>query len=194
MKIKELIGKIDIEAVKKSTISCFDLVDELMLDTSVSYDSIEEQTRLFADFVSVHYCTDTWVGLKVYVFDDDIVAFSSQVGRKYDEVFYWVSEEVYKRVKDFCLSMCRMERENINLCYMDNDVSSEEGYRLNFSGEMIPHIHTTAKIDGETVKVNGYADPTNHYLSNTVWVEYSDGRVVKEEIGKLLFPYRLLKE
>jgi hypothetical protein len=193
MKVKELITKIDIEAVKRSTISCFDLVDELMLDTRVSYDAIEDQTRLFSGFVSVHYCTDTWVGLKIYVFDDEVVAFSSQVGRKCDKVFYWVSEESYKEVKAFCLTLCEPEEEGgINLINMEGDVSSEDGYRLNFSEQMISHIHTTAKIDGEAVKVNGDADPTNRYLSNTVLVEYPDGMVVKEEIGKLLFPYNML--
>ena len=200
MKVKELISKIDIEAVKKSTISCFDLVDELMLDTRVSYDAIEDQTRLFSDFVNVHYCTDTWVGLKVYVFDDKVVAFSLQTGRKSDKVFYWISEESYKEVKAFCLTLCEPEEEGgINLIDMEEDVSSEDGYRLSFSGQMIPHIHTTAKIDGKSVLVKGDADPTNRYLSKTVWVEYPDGSTpnrfhwVKEEIEKLLFPYRLLK-
>jgi hypothetical protein len=76
---------------------------------------------------------------------------------------------------------------------MDEDISSEDGYRISFSGQTIPHIHTTAKINGEIVKFKENSDPKN-IISEECLVEYPDGRVVKEKIENLLFPYRFLKE
>lgn len=191
MKLADLISKIDIEKVVQTRPNIYNLLEEFDLTYRYSYDKADAQDRFFSEYVSVAYCTDTWVGLKVYVFDREVVAFSSQIGRKYDEVFHWVSREAYNKVKEFCLSFVILVEDSINL--IDDEEIADEGYTLHFSGELISNIHKTAKLNGEVVNVVKDGDPKNS-ISREVVVQGFGDMVSEVRIDHLVFPYLCLKE
>lgn len=195
MKIKELIERIDVEAVIQDDKLCHsgfrDVIYELQLDDRVGWGENVKQDRLFGAFVRVHYCTDTWVGLRVYVFDKEVVAFSAQPGRKSDLKFSWVSREAYNKVKSFCESFAEPQEDNILV--IDDGVEIGEGYRIEFSGQLIPHIHTTARFGKDIVSVLRDANPRD-IISDMVTIRYPDGTVGDVKVGCLIFPELLLKE
>lgn len=191
MKLSDLVSKIDIDKVAKTNNHIYNLLEMFGVDYCCYHDKVDAQDRLFSEYVSVSYCTDTWVGLMVYVFDGEVVAFSSQIGRKFDEEFYWVSREVYNKVKEFCLSFARVEEDLINI--IDDEEIDDEGYKLHYSGEIVHNIHKGAKLDGEVVNIVKNADPKD-YISNRVIVICSDDKLIDVRIDHLVFPYLCLKE
>jgi len=80
------------------------------------------------------YCTDSYVGRRMYFFDDVFVAISYKTGRKQPEEFLWVSKEAYNQVKNYLLSLIEYE-EN------PNDILTEEDFKIEFGqGEKIEFV------------------------------------------------------
>lgn len=65
----------------------------------------ENEERLTYCYYHRWICTDTEVGIRVWYFDDRPVCISWQSSRKSDEEFAWLSEEDFKEVKNYCLSL-----------------------------------------------------------------------------------------
>jgi hypothetical protein len=194
MKLKELIDKIDIDAViandpgKCELHGLFELFD---IEHYINYDKADEQDRLFSGHIITWCCTDSWVGLRVYVFDREVVALSTQVGRKYDQVFSWVSPDAYNKVKQFCQSLIEQQESEFDLINFEEEI--EDTYTIYYSGGLIPHIHKTANLNGEVVKVIGNANKSD-YISKKVNIEHGDGSITVENIESLKFPLMLTKE
>ena len=54
-------------------------------------------------------CTDTAVGLRLYYLNDKFVAISYQSSRKGDEIFEWVSEQIWKDTRNFMIDRLKTE-------------------------------------------------------------------------------------
>jgi len=87
-----------------------------------------------------------------------------------------------------------VEEEHIPLVTdLSEDLCDEDGYSLDFAGEMIPQLfHGTAKIGDTSVRVIKATNPRD-CISKMVTVQYPDGRIADELIENLLFPNRLIK-
>lgn len=195
MNLKELIQKIDIDAVILDD-RIKDGIDDLFRTFNIHYDvvysKVDEQTRLYGSYISASYCTDTWIGLKVYVFDREVVAFSFQKGRKYDKEFIWVSRELYNVTKEFCRSFLENPEDEITLI-SDDVIINDDGYKLHFASDLIPQrFHQTAMLNAESVVIVGQTNPKD-YISHNVNIRHQDGTETVERIDDLIFPYRLLK-
>lgn len=126
MKLKELIERIDVDAIiadECSTILERSIFYAVGVDTAdLNYDRLDEQRRLFCNHIITWYCTDSWVGLMVYVFDREVVALSKQIGRKYDREFGWVSQDAYDKVKEFCYSFIEQEKDEARIIDFEEDM------------------------------------------------------------------------
>lgn len=71
-------------------------------------------------------CTDTWVGLRFYFFNDVCVAISYQPGRKYDEEFEWLSLEAANEVRDFIWKRSQNKVEDVKIIDQNEDWSPLE--------------------------------------------------------------------
>lgn len=74
-------------------------------------------------------CTDTRVGLSVYKFDNDVIAVSSQSGRKNHEHIYFISIEAAAKIKGFILHLQNNKEypiinlnDGIDPCWYNQDV------------------------------------------------------------------------
>lgn len=85
----------------------------------------EKNTRLKSYWLQRWLCTDTYVGRKLYFFDDKFVAMSYQSGRKQDKNFYWVSNENFKEVRDYMLSLAEPEELKPENLLIDEDLQEE---------------------------------------------------------------------
>lgn len=193
MKITDLLNKIDINAIvnKGENYRLDDMMYEFDFGNRTDHDKVIIQKRFYGAYISVKYCTDSWVGLIAYVFDNKIVAISYQKGRKYDKEILWVSKDDYENVKEFCNYFVIKKKVTINL--IDDMEIHDDGYHLDYSDQLIPNIHKTAKFNDETVSIIKATDSIG-FLSECVIIKYSDGRLGEEHISNLLFPYNYLKK
>lgn len=110
-----------------------------------------DDTRLSCYYIKVHYCTDSWVGIKAYFFDNRFVAISEQLGRKHNEEFSFVSDEEAKNVRNYLLSLQEViERDNFDLldCDLDNEIS--DTYKIEYNTQI---LHNTALLNGVEIKI-----------------------------------------
>jgi len=87
----------------------------------------EDIPYLKAYFTDVNWlCTDDVVGIRAYYFQDELVAISSQPGRKYGEEFEWVSKEAYQKVRQYVADAIAKKEPDIEpkLIDFDFDMSS----------------------------------------------------------------------
>jgi hypothetical protein len=62
--------------------SCFEIYDYVQQD--------DDNPRFTVYFLHSWYCTDSWVGYRVWLLDGEPIAITYQCGRKYDEEFSWL--------------------------------------------------------------------------------------------------------
>lgn len=146
MKIKKIFRDINKSEDNKSYID-MDIIAEQF---NVQFDCYgkEYDERLKAYWAARHICTDTWVGVRVYYFDDEPAALSWQFARKSSEDFQWVSNKIANKVKDWILSLS----DDIDVALIDMDEDYGDGYEVSFVSQLLDN-----KIiyDGELVDVIG---------------------------------------
>ncbi len=70
------------------------------------YEWIEQkETRLTHCYYHTWQCTDTFVGIRVWYFDNKPVCISFKPYRKYDEKFYWLDKFSFEEVFRYALSL-----------------------------------------------------------------------------------------
>ncbi len=65
----------------------------------------QKEIRLTHCYYHTWMCTDTYVGIRVWYFDDVPVCISYKPYRKYDEQFYWISKELFDKVFNYAMSL-----------------------------------------------------------------------------------------
>lgn len=146
MKIKDLIVNLDRSESTQTDIDLDDLACQFNLYSNFKFDY--EQTRLTSYWVRSWMCTDTWVGYKVYFFDDIPVAFSSQTARKSSEEIEWVSEDAYRKVKEYISSFA--EQEPISILNLEEEIP--DTYKISYASQWL-NINDTALFNSKEVKV-----------------------------------------
>jgi hypothetical protein len=186
MKIKEIITKVDKSPQFKSDVCISKIAEEMNI-----YDiHWGEQDRLTSYFIGNWYCTDSYVGYRVYFFDDEPCAISSQLGRKMGEDFEWVSKEIYNKVKDYVLTFAEPSEDTIPLCDMDEDIG--ETYKIDFNGQMFKYHLDIPLFNGQPVKIIRVGKPDKGYDINTdLTIQFEDGITKEVEISELDFPYNI---
>jgi hypothetical protein len=110
-----------------------------------------DDTRLKSYYIKIHYCTDSYVGIKAYFLDDEFVALSNQVGRKYSEEFDFVSIETAEKVKNYLLTLLEPEEYSVKIDiidYLDEEIPST--YKIEYNTQI---LHKKALYNDEYVDI-----------------------------------------
>lgn len=182
MKLKELIARIDKSPDNKNEVDISRFGERVFDCHDMPFNWIE-QDRLVSYWVSCWYCTDTWVGEKAYFLDDEFVALSTQLARKSDCTFSWVSKEACDKVKAYVRSFAEQSTPNISILDMDTDFG--EGYKISYNSQILSHLKAT--LDGQPVKIVRSKERSYDDLHS---VEIKIGKEKQEiDVDELLFSY-----
>ncbi len=120
MKLQEILNKIDKTDRKGSS---FADIENFCSELNCQYISHhpEFETRMKKYWIYAWQCTDTWVGISAYFFDDEFACLSFQEGRKCDENFEWANKEIAEKVRQYILSLMPLDEGRLTMV----DVNSE---------------------------------------------------------------------
>lgn len=187
MKLIDVINNIDKSKQNESRVDTYDLGRELNVDIEWV-----NQDRLKSYWIGNWCCTDSYVGCRVYFLDDEPVAVSSQLGRKCDETFEWISKEAALKVREYLFSLIvEEEYEFIGpLCDLNEDV--EEGYKIHYNSNIINKDMAT--LNGEDVFILERIKETPDYgIDRKLRLKLPSGNEKVVNILDLDFKYHLKK-
>jgi hypothetical protein len=177
MKVKDIIKHINKSKEFEQEISICSFAMEVF---DLHYiDFYNEQNRLKCFFLTNWYCTDTYVGKRVYFLDGEPVAISNQIGRKYDEKFTWVSKEAYDKTKNYILSFATDPEIEIDI--LEENDEMQEFYKVEFYSQMFKHHKENAYYKGDKVKVLKSKESHNDkgfFVKETVEILFEDGKTL----------------
>jgi len=156
------------------------------------YFDYEKCTRLTEAYYVKWYCTDAWVGYKVYFLDREPVAVSSQEGRKCLERFLWLSREAAIKTKGYLETCIEKEDE----CDLFELITEEElsrdipaYYHITYSSQLLSKALYTVDGDKKCTVVRKRLPMKNHDLCATqVEVVFENGAVKIFELNDLYIP------
>lgn len=150
----------------------------------------DDDEHLKCYFISRWYCTDTYVGLRAYYLDGELVCMSFQSGRRMNEEFTWINNEMKKKTKNYILSLQTDEDEN-ECDFLDLEQEMGFGFQRDFSMEVLADevIYIPQQKLVKVVKrypVDYVAD--KNYKHRLIGVEL-DGEIVDVKLTDILIPY-----
>ena len=150
-----------------------------------------EQERLTSYYIGGWYCTDSYVGYKVYFLDDVPVAISSRIGRKCSEEFEWVSKELYLKVRDYLLSLQLEEIIDDDIDLLEDD--QMDSYKIYYNGQLFEYHFDIPFYHGAKVKIiELIKDNTGFDIGKEVRIEFEDTTTKVINVGDLDFPFNLI--
>ncbi len=146
MKIIDIANRINKSEKNEDWVDVVEFGREFGLDLGWT-----EQNRLKSYWVGNWYCTDTYVGYKIYFLDDEPVAFSIQKGRKSDEMISWFSKELALKVKEYLITLMSEEDDklNIEICDINEDIG--ETYKIEFNNQVLDY--NMSMLNGESITI-----------------------------------------
>ena len=195
MKLKELIERVD--RTKSELVDVFGFgYSHFNLGNSYGF---AESERLTSSYISCWYCTDSYVGTKVYFFDGKAVAVGHKPYRKADEDIEWISEESFYIVREYVKNIIEEhdEKPSIDLIDLDNDMG--EFYKIEFRGKVFSHQRENCFYNGLKVKMIKDDDSMNDYINNQsikydelyTSIQFENGTVKNVLVKDLDFPYNI---
>ena len=145
--------------------------------------------RLKCYFIKRWYCTDSYVGLRAYFLDDELVAFSFQGGRKADESFEFISKDSAKKLREYVYSLIvKRDFEYDSLSYIENiDDEVDPMFKIEYNSQI---LHKYGFLNGEKVEIvkkhYPFSDPRYFH---TVEVKRENGVKTEVDCRDLLFEY-----
>jgi len=184
MKITDIINRLDKENNGA-------VVDTMVLGNELGiYDmSWIEQERLNSYWVGNWHCTDSMVGYKIYFLDNEPVAWSSQTGRKSDETFFWFSEELAKRVRDYLLTLEEPTELSVELCDIEQEMGI--GYQIDFSGQLYSHHLDNAYYNNIPVKIIEKLKHETFNIDTLVVIQFENEKTETVHVKELEFGFNL---
>lgn len=190
MKLKDIVKNLD-KSEKNS--SWFNLESFANHALGLNFWFDKEPERLKCYFFLNWYCTDTWVGGRLYFLDDKLICGSWQSGRKMDEKFYWASKEVYKETKQYVLSlMMEQEDDEPELEPLNFEEEYNEGFEISYSSQLL-----TDKVIYQPTReivnvVEKYHDMSKIDMWSKVKVRFESGEERVEDMKNIRVPYNLV--
>lgn len=183
MKLIDIANKID----KSENNEEFVNVDELgyIFDLNVSW---TEQNRLKSYWVGNWYCTDTWVGYKMYFLDDEPVAFSIQQGRKCDENIKWFSQSLAIKVKKYLMELADNNKTEVDTCDINDDIG--DSYKIEFNNQILNPENAT--YHGESIKILEHIkDDPDYGIDKNLKIQLPNNKTKIVNIHDLDFKFNL---
>jgi hypothetical protein len=152
-----------------------------------------DDERLKCYFIKKWYCTDSYVGMRAYFLDGNLVAISSQIGRKMDEEFHFMSDEYAKIVKTYLQSLVEPIEDIKNYDIINENSLDEEipeTFKIQYNTQI---LHKTALLNGERVEIiksrYSWDDKENYF--HTIKIKKYDGTTIEIDCRELDFEYNV---
>lgn len=102
MTLREVIDRLD----KQKEFKDSDIRLDLFAKNNFQLENIEDasQKRFVCYFLLDWVCDESYVGARVYFFDDKPVAYSTQMDSHSDEYLYWFSKEDFENLKKYMMT------------------------------------------------------------------------------------------
>jgi hypothetical protein len=186
MKLIEIANRIDKSSRNE------DWVDITKFDTefNCTFEYIE-QNRLKCYHIGNWLCTDSWVGRRMYFLDDEPVAISTQIGRKYDQEFEWFSEEKALKVRDYLLSLMKENEEDLQLKFCDINDDIGDSFKIEFNCQILNPDKAIYK--GKPIKILERIKETPDYgIDKKLKVKLSSGEETILNIKDIDFKFNII--
>lgn len=152
-----------------------------------------EDTPLKSYWYAKWLCTDTWVGGKIYFFNDEFVAVSWQSARKAYEEFHWASEEAYEKVAAYLESIRQADNiAHLGINFLD-DIEDEvqEGFTIDYGSQALikKGIVQQTGEKFEITKTWSHMDDASNW--RMVEAKMENGETKTLNLAHVYFPYIL---
>ncbi|MGN5650352.1 hypothetical protein [Bacillus sp. Brlt_9] len=185
MKISEIAQRLDKSKENESCIDTEEMGEEFGID--VPY---VNQERLKCYWIGNWHCTDSYVGYRMYFFDDKPVALTVQIGRKYDEEFHWFSLEAATKVKEYLLSLVVKKEEELNIDIWDLSKEIGNSFKIDYNSEIIKTDKVT--FNGEKVKLIKRIKNKENGIDTMQKIQLPNGETKEVDIKELRFGYHII--
>jgi len=194
MNWKELIENID---KSKNNRDCIDLM-ELGSREFDKFDipwKNEDETPLQAYWFAKWLCTDSWVGGRIYFYNDEFVAVSWQSARKAYEEFNWASKESYKKVGDYLEEIRYTENDPPVSISLMEDLNTDIGdsFKIEYGSQVLINEGFIEKTKEKIKIVKTYDSFEDVKKWRDIEVEMENGEKRNLNIKDVKFPYILKK-
>lgn len=186
MQLIDIAKKIDKSKNNECNIDSTDFSSEF----NYNFEYVEPE-RLKCYWIGNWYCTDSWVGYRIYFLDDEPVAVSTQQGRKCSEEFEWFSRELALKVRDYLISIMPKSEEDLQfkLCDINEDIG--EGYKISFNSQILNYDN--AVLNGEAVKIlERIRDTPDYGIDERLKIQLANGEKAIVNIRDLDFKFHTI--
>lgn len=187
MKLIDIANKIDKSKKNESHINITDFDSEF----NINLDCYIEQDRLKAYYIGNWYCTDSYVGWRMYFLDNEPVAISFQQGRTFDEEFEWFNKDKALKVRDYLLSLMLRGNDDLNFttCDLSDDIG--EGFSIEFNSQILNPDKAT--YQGNPIKIIERIRETPDYgLDSLLKVQLLNGEEIIINVKDIKFKFNLV--
>jgi len=185
MTLLEISKKIDKSENNKDYINIEDLFNEFR----IAYENyIDDDLKIEAYWIGNWYCTDSYVGFKMYFFNDEPVCYSVQEYRKAKEKFYWFNEDCALKVKKYLFELL-IEDEETNVEYIDINQEVNNGYQIYYNSNILRQNQPTYKGKDVTI-INRVREKGDLGIDTKLKINY-EGKEKIADIRDLVFKYYL---
>lgn len=151
----------------------------------------EETERITSYFFHKWLCTDTFVGYRIYFFDDVPFAVTIQPARKSGECFYFISHKMALKVKKYIISLIEPAEDVDSYYILDKKRDFGLGGKVSYYEQLltknvmvsIDGVYTPATIVGRS---NTFDDSYNEFITVTV-----NNVLMKVLMSDILVPYAI---
>lgn len=148
-----------------------------------------EQERLTAYWFGNWYCTDSYVGYRMYFFDDEPVCYSTQIGRKYHQIFHWFSEEAAYKVKEYLITFLIEEDDGLNISLADLSEDFGDSFKIEFNGQILRN--DTIRYKGKKAELVEVVRHHDYGLDTLIKIRLPYGELKKVHVKDVDFGFYL---
>lgn len=184
MKIIDIANKIDKSEKNEDWIDVTDIGNELGID--IPY---VEQSKLKCYWVGNWFCTDTYVGYRMYFLEGEPVAFSVQNGRKSDENFHWFSNNLALQVRDYLLTLIIEKNDKliVETCDINDDIDGS--FKIDYNSQIINSNRVKLKNEKVEIVERIFNEPFG--IDTELKIRLSSGEEKNVNIRELDFGYHI---
>ena len=193
MKLQELIDNIDISQ------DCNKLnLDRLSNEFDIHdyIDDIEQRVKSY--YITKWLCTDSYVGVQAYFLDyvgdqayfldGEFVCIGSQLGRKSDENFAWVSKEKFNKTQKYLLSLVEKQYDTSPVLLESDDLQKDigEGFHISYSSQFLTTDVICSKTKEPVVIIDRFLEDC---VSKKLKIQYKDGTTKDVDTCDVIVPF-----
>jgi hypothetical protein len=190
MKLRELLSRVKSPEHTSQNKADFESFREDLLPNCYEYPVNWNDFNVYEKGFGEWMCTDSAVGSVAYFYEDTLVAFSYQSGRKSARAFAWVSLELAQKVKEHILAIID-EDDELNVSVIETTDFEEDmgvGFVVHYASQLLTKnviykhtgesVHVIKDFYSEMYKEDKYKDKsiTHDMTFHGVVIKFSDGR------------------